>query len=96
MTTWGPGALDEMCIYFLWHYPAQDGFGYCSSFGTQAQAGCDAGPAPELVTMLYNKASPVDIFRKSLELVGQGKMTVVGAINPATRPYQPACKQQKL
>jgi hypothetical protein len=46
--------------------------------------------------MLYNKASQLDLLRVSQELVVQGKMTVVDAINPATRPYQPACKQQKL
>lgn len=95
-TTWGPGTLDEMCMYYIWYYPALDGFGLCTSYGTRALAICDAGPAPELVTMLYNKTSSADILKKSLELTVRGKMTTVPFINPATSPFQQVCKQKLL
>eukprot|EP00775_Hariotina_reticulata_P011562 gene11562-11706_t len=94
MTTWGPGTLDEMCFYFAFYYPAQDGMGACGSAGTRPVAICDNGPPPELTTALYNKVSTTELLQLSIQLIAQGKLKTVDAPNPATSPYKPACNQK--
>jgi hypothetical protein len=92
VTTWGPGTLDEMCNYFLLYYPAQDGMGYCGSLGTTSYAICDNGPPPELTLMAYQKASEEAMYKKGVELIAQGKLTPISAPDPATGPFEQACK----
>eukprot|EP00775_Hariotina_reticulata_P010022 gene10022-10177_t len=97
LTNWGPGALDEMCLYNILYYPAQDDMGYCTSLslGAFSAAVCDNSIPPEVMQLVNNKGTTSQLLQLLLQFLSQRKLAMLpyASIQAASLPYKPICRQ---